>query len=207
MHIKHNAYKIMKSATVHLFWYIFVLYNYYFHFLSTYVFWVSLKVTKNILIYLNWDIKAVTRWHSNLSPSCFRNRWFRPRQFFLSGGLSVLWASLCGGGVQRSSGEDVHTQHLPTGTMNDLVNLVLRIYMHLANITCNRAGFYYSVLLYQIEFIPSITTIRIRLIKKKNIVKLQLFSRYLVQYFVRFFFNFLERQNKFFIFNLIQIPF
>ena len=140
-----------------------------------------------------------------MSPSGLRSRWFRHRQFFRSGGLSVPWASLCGWGVQRSSGEDVHTQHLPTGTMSGLINLVLWIYINLVKITCNRAGFYYcSVLLYQIEFNPSTTTIQIRLIKI-IIVKLLLFSRYLVQYFVRIFI-FFERLNKLFILNFIQIP-
>lgn len=68
-----------------------------------------------------------------------------------------------------------------------------------------RAGFYYcSVLLYQIEFNPSTTAIRIRLFKI-IIVKLQLFSRYLVQYFRRIF-NFLGRLNKLFTLNFIQIP-
>ena len=60
------------------------------------------------------------------------------------------------------------------------------------------------MLLYPIEFYPSTTTIGIRLIKIL-IVKVQLFSRYLVQYFLRIF-NFLERLNKLFIFNFIQIP-
>ena len=138
-----------------------------------------------------------------MSPSGFRSSWVRPRQFFLFGGLSVPWGFLCGGGGQRSSGVDVHPQHLPTGTMNGLVNLGLRIYMYLVNKTCNQAGFYYSVLLYQIEFNPSTTTIRIRLIMN-IIVKLQLFSIHLVQYFVQIF-NFLERLIKMFIFNFVTL--
>ena len=114
----------------------FRMYNYHFQFSSTGTFGVSLKLYLFKLRHQEYDQILLGGWRSNLSPSGFRSRWFRPRQFFRSGDLSVPWGSLCRGGGQRSSGEDIHPQHLPTGTMNGLVNLLLKFYMYLVNITC-----------------------------------------------------------------------